>query len=101
LALTKTTVRSGESIDYSVHLHHKRLATVSKPFLLWVTDSNGDRVVEQRTPSVTMDYGDMIHREGTLNLSRALKPGVYFLSVGIDGMQQGRALAERSFRVIE
>jgi len=100
LALSKNTVRPGESIDYEVHLHHKRLATVSTPFLLWVTDSNGDRIVQQQTAPINMDYGDMIHRRGTLAMPGALKPGVYFFSIGIDQMQQGRALVERSFRVV-
>lgn len=101
LALGADTVRPGDAIDYSVHLQHRRLATVTTPFLVWVTNQNGDRVIEKRSSPITMEYGDHVQRQGSLNIPGVLAPGNYVLAIGVDEMQQGRALARRPFRVIE
>lgn len=102
IGLTVATDRlpAGAPLEIALGLRHNRLRSATVPFRLWIQDRKG-RVVAHRTAEPrTWRHGDAGRTTLRWPLPAHLPPGGYLLVVGVEGMQQGIAWAERPFEIV-
>lgn len=99
LGLDRAAVRRGEELTVAIHLRHDRPVTVTVPLALWIEDHDGALLVSTATSPQTFHPGDELHRSIALRIPADARPGLYRIVVGVSGMEQGIAWAERVVRV--
>ena len=95
---TKVVKPSG-TLSVAIALQHRRAATVRRAFLLTVSDSNGNTIVSQTTPSYTLHEGDNLNLNQAMVIPAGTAPGKYLLSVSIGGMTQANTVQKVFFTV--
>ena len=99
LRVMNPEVDPGDALSIRFHLQHNRPRTVHRAFFLEILDADATMLFRRQSRIMTIEYQDEINRNWALNLPD-LEPGVYTLAMGIEGMTQGRVLAERPFTVM-
>jgi len=101
LNLRNDQVQIGDKLSFDLALKHNRPQTVERTFYLEVKDNQGRTVMRRETAKMTINYLDEINISRALRIPNRLKPGRYELEIGMDGMNQGRAIAKQRFTVVD
>lgn len=92
LTVERDVLWPGEELTFEVYVHHRRSDTVRQAFRIRLVAPDGRAVVVKTSAEREISQGDELRVQESLTLPVDLAAGSYELIVGMDGMEQGRAV---------
>jgi len=101
LELLNSEVPPGGVLDFKISVLHNRQEAEVSSVHRWIETPDGEVIEHRATRELTWIYGQKREMEEAWELPAGIAPGNYRLLFAVDRMEQGIALEERTFTVLE